>query len=172
MFFLGISSFFGAIDHAIHYQLGTIFFKGILFLMNAFSLASIYFCFRAAYTYTNLHKEPSKKYIYFVIVWISILLILSAVTGNFEIIKIHAAIVLVYSLIVHYRVYKRTHEDGSRRVVIGILISFLPIIVHSLKFSLSEWFNYKDIAHMIMIISLIIIYKGARLNVLKIESGK
>jgi hypothetical protein len=172
MIFLGTSSFFGAIDHAVHYQLGIFFFKGILFLMNTFSLLSIYFCFRAAYTYIRLDKEPSKKYIYFVMAWISILLIVCILVDNFEVIKIHAAIVLLYSLFVHYRVYRQTREDGTRLVVIGILISFLPIIVHSLRFSLSEWFNYKDIAHVIMIISLIVIYRGAQLNVLKIEASK
>lgn len=95
--------------------------------------------------------------------WVLALLIFSGIQGNFLIIKIHAAIALLYSFIVHYIVYRRTEEKGSGLVVLGIFISFLPIIVHSLKFSIDEWFNYKDIAHVIMIISLVVIYKGARL---------
>ena len=158
---LGISSVFGAAGHAIHMQLGEDFFKIILFLMNAFSLLSIYFCFRAAYTYINLEREPSKKYIYLIMAWVLILLIASVIQGNFTIIKVHAGITLLYSLIVHYLVYRRAQDKGSLLVVLGIFISFLPIIVHSLKLSIDKWFNYKDLAHVIMIISLLVIYKGA-----------
>jgi hypothetical protein len=168
MLLLGISTCFGAVGHAVHYQLGEAFFGAILFLMNAFSLFSIYFCFRAPYTYSQPGKEPSKRYIFLVLAWVIILLVISAIKGNFLIIKIHAGLVLLYSLIVHYLAYRRTNERGSAFVVLGIFISFLSIVVHSVKLSFHEWFNYKDIAHVIMIISLIVIYKGVRLNVLDV----
>ncbi|PBQ33578.1 hypothetical protein CNR22_17955 [Sphingobacteriaceae bacterium] len=161
MLMLGTSSVFGAVGHAVHMQMGDIFFNVIVFFMNAFSLLSIYFCFRAAYTYFNLQRLPKKKYIYVAMAYVLILLVVSAIVRDFTIIKVHAGIVLVYSLIVHYLVYRRSQEKGSQLVVLGILLSFLPIIVHSLHFSIDEWFNYKDIAHTIMIISLIVIYKGA-----------
>lgn len=160
MLLLGISSMFGAAGHAVHLQLGETVFAVILFLMNAFSLLAIYFCFRGSYTYAMLGGEPSRVYIYLVMAWVAILLAVSAIQGNFLLIKIHAGIVLLYALIAHYLVYRRNHEKGSGTVVLGILISFLPIIVHSLKLSLDEWFNYKDISHVIMIISLVVIYKG------------
>lgn len=161
MLMLGTSSVFGAVGHAVHDQLGETFLKIIVFLMNAFSLFSIYYCFRAAYTYINLEKEPAKKYIYLVMAWVFMLLVVSGVIQNFTIIKVHAGITLLYSVIVHYLVYRKTNDKGSQLVVCGILTSFLPIVVHSLHFSIDEWFNYKDIAHTIMIIALIIIYKGA-----------
>ena len=159
---LGISSFFGGIGHTMQKQMGDAFFSLILFLMNAFSLLSIYFCFRSAYTFFNLERPTNKVYLYFVMLWILILLIICAINGSFLLIKIHAGIVLIYSLIVHYLVYRRNKDKGSELVVIGILISFLPLIVHSLRITLHEWFNHKDLAHLIMIISLIIIYQGAK----------
>lgn len=107
-----------------------------------------------------------------VLVWVALVLFASAITGDFLIIKIHAGIVLLYSMITHYLVYKRTNESGSSTVVLGIFISFLPILVHSLKFSFHEWFNYKDIAHVIMIFSLMVIYKGVRLNSRQLEPEK
>jgi hypothetical protein len=159
---LGISSIFGATGHAVQMQLGNLFFEIILFLMNLTSLLGIYFCFRSAYTYSHLNKPISKMYIYFVIFWITGLLIACGVHGNFLLIKIHAGITLIYSLIVHYLNYKKEKDKGSERVVLGILISFVPILVHTFKFSLGEWFNYKDIAHTIMIVSLTVIYMGAK----------
>jgi hypothetical protein len=171
MFLVGISSCFGAVGHAVHYQMGGFFLKAIIFLMNAFSLFSIYFCFRGPYTLYNVNREPSRIYIYLAMVWVAVLLVFSAVKGDFTIIKIHAGLVLLYSLIVHFLVYKRNSRSGSAWVVTGIVISFLPIIVHTLKLSFHEWFNYKDIAHVIMIVSIMVIYKGVRLNALDLDSG-
>lgn len=167
MFTLGISSCFGAVAHAVHYQLGEPFFKTAFFLTNAFSLISIYYCFRAAYTY---YTDSQNKYVIsFVLIWIAALMVLSLMKGEFLLIKIHAGIVLIYSLSVHYLVYRKTRERGSRIIVTGILISFLSILVHSVKFSFGEHFNYKDIAHVIMIITLILIYRGVLLNVDELE---
>ncbi|WP_317896575.1 DUF6962 family protein [Aurantibacillus circumpalustris] len=160
MLLLGISSFFGGIGHTVQKQMGDGFFETILFVMNAFSILSIYFCFKSAYTIFNLDVRSSNKYVYFVMVWILLLLIYCGVQGSFLIIKIHAGIVLLYALIVHYLVYRRNKDKGSELVVLGILISFLPLIVHSLRISLHDWFNHKDMAHVIMIISLYVIYKG------------
>ena len=164
MLFLGTSSLFGAAGHSMQMQLGDVFFKTVLFMMNALSLFSIYFCFLSAYTFLNRDKELDRKYIYAVRIWVLVLLVASALQGNFTIIKIHAGIVLLFSMIAHYIVYRRSDDKGSSLVVTGILISFLPIIIHTLKISIDEWFNYKDISHVIMIISLIVIYKGASMS--------
>jgi hypothetical protein len=172
MLLVGISSCFGAVAHVIHYQLGEVFLKLTVFMMNAFSLFSIYFCFRGPYTLYALGRKPSRKYIYVVMAWIAVLLIFSGIKGDFTVIKIHAGLVLLYSLIIHYLIYRRTGVQGSALVVWGIIISFLPIIVHTMKLSFHDWFNYKDIAHVIMIISISVIYKGVKLNVRSLETGK
>lgn len=169
---MGLSSLFGAIAHGVHYQMGTVFFDTVFFLMNALSLFSIYFCFRAPYTYYKLEGIQSKTYINLALLWIFLLLIFSLVHGNFLLIKIHAGIALMYSLVVHYKAYKRNGERGSKLIVNGISVSFLSIIVHSLKLSVHAYFNYKDIAHVIMIVSLMIIYRGIKLNVEELEKAE
>ncbi|MDI9342281.1 MAG: hypothetical protein QM534_17040 [Sediminibacterium sp.] len=162
---IGVSSFVGSLAHGAHFQLGYSFFNSVLFLMNAISLVAIFFCFKAANTYASIDKSPPKKrYTYLVILWIGILLGFTLVYNNFILIKIHAGIVLTYSLIVHYLTYRR-QQKGSGWIVSGILIAFLSIIVHSLRISVSDWFNYKDIAHCIMLLSLIAIFKGSSYKV-------
>lgn len=168
---VGISSCFGSTAHAIHYQLGDVFFDVIFYIMNAFSLISIYFCFKAPFIYYSPDKTNTKV-MYFIMAWIACLLVYTLIRNNFLIIKIHAGIVLLYSFTAHLIVYNRTKEEGSKLVVIGIGVSFLSIIVHSLKFSISEWFNYKDFAHVIILISLIIIFTGVRINAAKLNSIK
>lgn len=170
IFLVGISSCFGSTAHAVHYQLGGVFFDVVFYIMNAFSLISIYFCFKAPFIYNSVERaNPNKKVMYLIMLWIASLLIFTLVRNNFLIIKVHAGIVLIFSFIVHLIFYIRTKEKGSRLVVTGIGISFLSIIVHSLKFSIHEWFNYKDLAHVIIFFSLIIIYKGVKLNAEKLN---
>lgn len=166
---IGVSSLIGSAAHGAHFQLGKFFFKTILFLMNAVSLIAIYFCFKAANTYSTLNKPTSNKYAtYFVIFWIFILLIFTFIQNDFLLIKIHAGIVLLYSLIVHYLTYRK-NQKGSGFITAGILISFLSIVVHSLRLSFSDWFNYKDIAHVIMLLSLYFIYQGI---IIKLNENK
>jgi hypothetical protein len=171
MLLMGVGSLFGALAHAVHYQLGAFFFNTVFFITNAFSLLSIYYCFRAAYTYAHPSNNPPVKYIYFVVLWIIVLLLISLAKGNFLLIKIHAGLVLIYSLIVHVISFGRYREPGSRLIVTGIIVSFFSIVIHSLRFSFHEWFNYKDIAHVIMIVSLMIIYKGAKLNAIRLNEA-
>ncbi|GEM_PF-516628 len=167
MFFLliGISSTIGSVGHGTHHQFGLQFFNVVLFFMNAVSLIAIYYCYKAAYSSTTNNKSNTKLN-YFVIGWISTLLLISIWLNNFLIIKIHAGIVLTYSLIAHLVSHKK-QEQGSGWIAAGILVSFLSIVTHSIKLSMHDWFNHKDISHIIMAISLIVIYKGVKLKITK-----
>ena len=167
MFFLlmGLSTLLASITHGVHEQLGDTFLRVSWFLSNSVSLICIYFFYRAAFTYSNVKNGNIKQMInYIVLVWILALLVITFFLNDFLLIKIHAGIVLVYSLIVHYTTFKNKH-DGSGYIVTGIVISFLSIIVHSLKFSFGEWFNYKDISHVIMLASLVFLYKGVKTKI-------
>lgn len=161
---IGISSQFGSVAHGVQYQLGDEFIRIVIFLVNATSLIAIYFCFKAANTsFVIGKKEPNKYATWFVVAWIAVLLVVAFVQGNFLLIKIHAGIVLTYSLIIHIITFVRK-QPGSGFIAGGIIISFFSILVHSLKFSLHRYFNYKDISHVIMIISLVFIYTGVKMK--------
>jgi len=166
---MGLGSLFGAVAHGVHYQLGAVFFNTVFFLMNGLSLASIYFCFRGPYSYHTLNRSASPLLLNLVLGWVLVLLVISFLHGNFLLIKIHAGITLSYSLGVHYLAYRRRQERGSGLVVAGISIAFLSILVHSLRWSLHAWFNYKDMAHVVMIIALVVIQNGVKHNVLGLE---
>lgn len=169
MLFLGISVLFGALGHTIHYQLGIPFFNLILFLMNAFSLVSMYFLFRASYSYLTPHKMVSNWFRKTIFFWILLMLGISWYNNDFTLIKVNAAFVLLYTLYAHYTVNLKEKDKGNEWLIIGVLVSFIPIIIHSMHLSLHKWFNHKDLAHVFMIISLIIIYKGLYQNLLTLK---
>lgn len=162
---MGISGCFGATAHAAHYQMGKTVFNIIFFISNTLNLLAIYFCFKASYTYFCLgRKRPDRTFIGLIWAWMAVLIVITIVNNTFLMIKIHAGIALVYSLIIHLLAFRRNREKGSAVIVWGIIVSFLSIVVHSLKISVSENFNYKDIAHVIMIVALAVIFKGIDLN--------
>ncbi len=160
---IGISGLFGSVAHAVHFQLGDAFFNTMLFLMNSISLLSILFCFSGAYYYLSKEKGTKKWVNTFVWLWVIVLLIVTYLKNEFVLVKIHAGIVLLFSLIV-YSLYDTRKDPGSKYIVSGILVAFLSIITHTLRINLHAWFNYKDISHVIMIASLYLIYKGVDLN--------
>jgi len=162
---MALSSLLGSLTHGIHDQLGATFLRTSWFLMNSVSLIGIYFFYRAAFIYSNLQKENTTQiFNYAALVWIITLLVITFFLNNFLLIKIHAGIVLLYSLIVHFITFRNNHA-GSGYIVAGIIISFLSIVVHSLKFSFGEWFNYKDISHVIVLTSMIFLFKGVKTKI-------
>jgi hypothetical protein len=169
---LGSSSVFGAIDHAVHYQLGVGFFDVVLFLMNALSLFAIYYCFLGPFSYVTGLRPANRKYIIAVRLWVIVLLVICFFSRSFLLIKINAALVLVYSLIAHWQAHRSRQERGNLLVIYGLLISFIPIIIHSLRISINEWFNYKDLAHVFMIVSMMVIFTGAERTSRELEGIK
>lgn len=165
LFFLwmGLSCLFASITHGVHEQFGDMFLRVSWFIANSVSFICIYFFYRAASKYSNLQKENSSLQFmnYMVLLWVVVLLVVTFFLNNFLLVKIHAGIALVYSLFVHAVTF-RNKRAGSGYIVAGIIISFLSIIVHSLKFSFGEWFNYKDISHVIMLTSMVLLYTGVK----------
>lgn len=164
MLFMGMSTLAGGIGHAVHEQMGKTFFNTILIIMNGFSLLSVYFFFRASYTLLRNGAPASGVLLAFVLFWVLAGFILSVVTRDFLVIKINAAIALVFSLAAHFIDMKRGRKEGNKLVITGLIISFVSILTHSLGISFHEWFNHKDLSHVIMIVSLIVIFRGVQKN--------
>jgi hypothetical protein len=159
---LGISAAFGAVAHSIHFQLGSRVFNTVFYLMNACSLLSIYYCFNGSYEYIRHAKGTVPLVKISVAVWVIVLLVLAAIYREFVLIKIHAGAVLFFSLIVHMIMKRRNEWRGNRLFIAGIFFSFMSVIIHSLRITLHEWFNYKDISHVFMIIALLFMWPGMR----------
>lgn len=165
MLLIGVAGCFGAVAHGIHYDFGKPIFNVVVYVSNAISLISAYYCFAGAYRLQVRGENSTKRGVLNAMaVWIVLMLIVTLIWNTFLIIKIHAGVILLYSLVVHIISWRKYQERGSGIVVLGIFVSFFSLLVHSLGFSIHEYFNYKDIAHVFMIISMIIIYKGVRIN--------
>ncbi|UXX80790.1 hypothetical protein N7E81_06715 [Reichenbachiella carrageenanivorans] len=57
--------------------------------------------------------------------------------------------------------FAKNKDRRSLWVVIGVLTNLLPAMIHLLKFSINEWFNFNDISHVVMIGCFYVMYRAA-----------
>ncbi|TDE16401.1 DUF6962 family protein [Dyadobacter psychrotolerans] len=94
---------------------------------------------------------------------LSIFFVLAIVTLNFVVVEVHAfyGLFLMLCLIEIY-VYRKKNDPGSRYIFIATFLGAVSAGFHALKFSFGPWFNYNDIAHIPMALSIYYYYLGAR----------
>lgn len=92
-------------------------------------------------------------------------------TLNFFFIQVHSAYGLgLIVLPLHFLVYWRTRNEGSRTFFLTVIFATLAAFFYTSEIGLHTWFNHLDLAHTVMAISMYCFYRGARkLEVLKPE---
>ncbi|MEX0723122.1 MAG: hypothetical protein WD357_08245 [Gracilimonas sp.] len=100
--------------------------------------------------------------------------VITFTTLNFFFIQVHSAYGLgLVVLPLHFLVYWRTRNEGSRIFFLTVLFATLAAFFYTSEIGLHTWFNHLDIAHTVMAISMYFFYRGARkLEVLKPEDIK
>ena len=74
-------------------------------------------------------------------------------------------IVLMIQLVYYIRF--RTRRNGL--IIIGILSNAIPALIHAIRVSYNEWFNFNDLSHVVMVGCFYIIYYGAKQPESKIQ---
>ncbi len=164
LFFLifGISTFIGAIAHGLHFYMNEKIFGIVWMIMNISIILSSYFLLLA--TIEMVKKDNSDRQRILRIAVRSITLIIASITvimNDFRMIMIYAGVVVLLSIVFNFAAYRRGVR-GCGQITFGFALSTISILVHSAKFSLHLYFNYKDISHVIMIFSLYFIFTGVR----------
>jgi|AntRauTorckE6833_2_1112554.scaffolds.fasta_scaffold27130_2 hypothetical protein len=97
--------------------------------------------------------------------------VITFTTLNFFFIQIHSAYGLgLVVLPLHFLVYWRTRNEGSRIFFLSVLFATLAAFFYTSEIGIHTWFNHLDVAHTVMAISMYCFYRGARkLEVLKPE---
>ncbi len=92
-------------------------------------------------------------------------------TLNFFFIQVHSAYGLgLIVLPLHFLVYWRTRNEGSRIFFLTVIFATLAAVFYTSEIGLHKWFNHLDLAHTVMAISMYLFYRGAlNFEVLKPE---
>lgn len=156
---IGIASFIGVIVHGFsYYTPPDVHFK-IWWAMGAVQGAGVTLAqFGFA---SNVLSRFRMLVISLVTLQFGAFALLSYLTGTFAVAKVHLAVGLVP--IMFYCIYRSFKGRRAEKLVAtGIGISSLTALVHGFKLSISDWFNYNDIAHVLIIVSLVVMYEGVK----------
>ena len=136
------------------------------FLNNLLNVPCAYALLMANIEFSSLSAEKKKNMNLFV--WISSVLftILIIIINKFWVGMINASLAMMITFIIHLVAYRRKTANTGL-IAFGFGFSFISVFIHIAKISLSQWFNHKDISHVIIIISMIFIYMGVK----RLEKG-
>lgn len=157
---LGISTLFGGTSHAFFPVHDGWQYKSFWLPMQLINGFAIYFAQQATLLSVLQNSGNSKTWKYIYIIQLITYIVVLMIVQKYIVTIIENALGLIPIMILHLRA--GTGKESYKLIGYGIAVSFITAIVHGLKFSLHDYFNYNDIAHIFIMISLYIMYKGVR----------
>ncbi|MFN0274880.1 MAG: DUF6962 family protein [Chitinophagales bacterium] len=162
IFMMGLATLFGGVfGHALCYKLGV----GFRLPGWIMSMVAVMLCERAAIMHTK-KVMPAKVGKFFAnanIVELILLITITCITLNFFFVEFHAfyGLLVVTGSFELYN-YKKTKAASSKWILYSVAFSSVAAVAHIWKLSPHPWFNYLDLAHSIMCVSVFILYNGVR----------
>ena len=164
-FNLTFSTFLGAFTHAFFLLHEGVIYKSLWLPMQVLNGIAIY-CAQQATMYSVMQEYKNTTRIFWDRYSKALLIVLIPavfIFQNFLVSVINSALGLIPVMIMHFSDVNKK-DNASKWVASGILISFLTAIIHVGKIGVSKYFNHLDIAHILMIINLSVMYKGVKLK--------
>jgi len=154
----GISTMVAGVAHGFYLYFGKVF----LMFSWTFGAISIFPLTNATIILIkNKHFRKLLQYLLLLIIISSFVLIYYY--KNFLVVTFMTAVCVMgikFPTLIYYN--RKCHENYYKFILLGIGISAFSAIIHGFKISISPWFNHKDISHVILSISLLFFYYGAK----------
>ncbi len=130
------------------------------------SMAGVAAFERAAISHSRplMHKNVGRFFSVLNIVEILTFMTLSLVKLNFLYVELHATyglIVVVFCFELY--VYLKTKDKAFQFLLYATVFGLGAVLCHALKLNLNRWFNYNDISHLFMTVSILFYHKAALL---------
>jgi len=157
---MALATFAGAFKHGVPHLLGEAGFAAVLAVSNLGSGVSTYFAQRATITCC----EPASiraRYRLLIGIQLAAFLIANVIIGPRLFLLIINSAVGLLPVIANEALHSRS-VPGAKLVAIGLSISILTGVVYIAGVSAGSWFNHIDLAHVIMAVSFLIVFLGAR----------
>lgn len=159
-FFIGLSSLTGAFSHGLKYYISEHVFVYLWLTMQILTGVAMFFAQRGTIETFSKDAENEdffKNAIFFQLIGYIIAVFLFK---NFIVAVVITAISLLPIMIKNFGNYFSSKSKSSLWLAIGIAITFLPAIVNGAKLSIGDWFNYKDISHLLIAFSISVMAYG------------
>ena len=94
---------------------------------------------------------------------IFIFLMIHPAYSDFKIAQISVSVLLIgFVFPLHLFNYSKTKSDGSILIILVILYALIPAFIYNNQISISKWFNYHDISHVLMSVFMLLMFFAAR----------
>ncbi|MBA3705133.1 MAG: hypothetical protein H0W84_04340 [Bacteroidetes bacterium] len=157
---LGLSTLLGGCAHAFFEIHEGLSYKIVWLTMQIVNGIAIYFAQQATLNSVLVNSQFAAKwktsYILQLIIFISVLLFVQ----KYVVTIVENVIGFIPVMLLHFTF--RSEVRHYKKIGYGILVSFITAIVHGTKFSIHSYFNYNDIAHIFIMVSLFFMYQGAK----------
>lgn len=158
--FMALGSFIGGCSHGL-FEIHTGFGYNLFWLsMQVLNMLAIYNMQLATLTSAllNSNKKLYWKNSYIIQVLLSIIAVF--IFQNFLVVVINNAIALIPIMIIHFNASKTNKENLW--IAYGIAVLFATAGVNLSKLSLHDYFNHLDLAHVLIMINLYLMFIGVR----------
>jgi hypothetical protein len=118
-----------------------------------------------------------KKNVARMISWLNVLVFILALfltlrSIDFDPVKYYSVFGLVLlSGSISYYIYRKTGNKGVLVLMGGVGIGFLCFLIFSLEWGISQWFNHRDLSHIILCFSVYFVYRGVAMILKSIISS-
>ncbi|MEO1448401.1 MAG: hypothetical protein AAFV07_02675 [Bacteroidota bacterium] len=85
-------------------------------------------------------------------------------TRSFDTVKLNATLgMTLIAIPLQYIIWYKTRHPGHLRFAVGLSMGIFPAIVFNNQITLHTWFNYHDLSHVLMAISMFVQFTGVRM---------
>jgi hypothetical protein len=153
---MGISTIPGSCSHAFFAVHEGWQYKSLWLPMQVLNGIAIYHAQRATYLSVLENSAGKTKWKWSYVIQFFVFLIALLYIQKYLVTIIENAVGLIPIMILHYK-HKRPF---ATMIANGIAISFITAFINLSKLSLHAYFNFNDISHVLIMISLYVMYKG------------
>jgi hypothetical protein len=157
--FFAASTFIGAMPHAFFTEHTGTDYKALWLTMQVLNGLAVFYAQFATMLSVMVASPKQKSYYKISTFQLSLFCACVFIFQNFLVVVINNALGLIPVMVLHFT---KARRESDKLIGYGIVVSFLTGIVHGAKISLNDHFNYNDIAHVLIMISLSIMYLGIK----------
>ncbi len=158
--FLGFSTLLGALAHAIFERQNNVFYNSVWLIMQVSAGISIFYAQAAAFGQLS-HQRTRQVMVTLSVIQFVIFIPSVFYFFDFRVVAFNSLLAMTQMIVVFFP-SKIENWVYKTYISFGFFISFLTIYVHSQKLSFSKWFNHNDISHLIMYVSILLIFRGIK----------
>jgi hypothetical protein len=157
---MALGSFIGGCAHAFFEIHEGVSYKTFWLSMQVLNMLAMYYMQQATFNSALLDSNKKLYWKKSYLIQILIAIIAVFVFQNFLVVVINNAITLIPVMIIHFSASKTNKE--YLWIAYGITVLFITAGVNLTKLSLHDYFNHLDLAHVLIMINLYIMFIGVR----------